>query len=118
MKALFSIFFLLLSSCATDTAYYPVLQKDAFLKTSDNRPVKNMTLSRGMSYQKDICAGQFFFSSNARKETDEKLARQIANLCPNENYLLEADIKKTWWTVILYSRSCVQLKAYCPRISQ
>lgn len=118
MKMLLISFLIILSSCATDSAYYPVLQKDVFLKTSNTSPIKNMTLVRGMSYKKNICRGQVLFNSNAREQTDNQLGNQIRALCPHQNYLLEADIKKTWWTVLFYSRSCVELKAYCPRVSK
>lgn len=116
MKYCWMLSLLVLVSCASKTAYYPVLQKSEYLKERSKPAHSGMSLVKGKSYQRDICRGQFLFFNNAAKETEQALASQIRYICPRQDYLLETKIKKVWWTTLIYSRSCVDIKAYCPYV--
>lgn len=114
MKAFLLLFLLCFISCASNTEYYPVLQKSEFLKKTNNTIHHGMTSRKGKKYHNNTCSGQILFFNNAHNETEQALKNLIEYACPNTEYLLETKIKKIWWTTLIYSRSCMEITAYCP----
>lgn len=74
-----------------------------------------MSEVKGKPHYKSYCRGQFLFFSNADKETERQLKSHIRYACPGKDYLLEAKVQRLWWTTLIYTRSCIDLRAYCPR---
>jgi len=106
---------LLLMSCAQKFQTYHVIDKHNF---NINNPVPPVIkkMAPGKKTEIDFCAGQIFFMSNAKKDTDRHLSNLTRTMCPDSNYLLNSTLTETWWTTIIYSRSCVRLESYCPRV--
>lgn len=105
---------ILLISCAQKYQTYHIIDKQNFDKDNYQTPISKKLYPQ-MRVSSSFCEGQFFFMSNAKKETDLQLNRIVRTLCPNDNYLLNSRLTETWWTTIIYSRSCVDFEAYCPR---
>ena len=108
------IVLLLLISCAQKYQTYHTIEKSGFTKDNYQAPITKKMFP-GRKVQGEYCAGQFFFATNAKKDTDRKLPELVYTLCPKDKYLLNSKLTETWWTTIIYSRSCVELESYCPR---
>lgn len=106
---------LILSSCAQTYQTYHTIDKRRFNKEGENSPVTpKMVKTKKVS--RAHCAGQFLFFSNAKTKTDKYLPRMIGSLCEESNYLMDSRLTETWWTTIIYSRSCVKFETHCPRV--
>lgn len=105
--------FLLLSSCAHKYETFEVIKKDEF-KYGENKPVIAPKLRPLRKEEKSFCKGQFLFFNNAKKETEERLKEEIKFMCFKSPYLLKTTITDTWWTVLLYSRACLNIETSCP----
>lgn len=104
----------LLVGCTQKYQTYHIIDKGNFDKENPQAPIAPKMFpgkKRTMSH----CEGQIFFSSNAKKRTDQYVGNMVRTLCPKNKYLLNSRLTETWWTTIIYSRSCVELEAYCPR---
>ena len=106
---------LFLSSCAQKYQTYHIIDKHNFDKDNPTTPITKKMLPRPKLYKTSYCSGQFFFYSNAKKTTDRYLSNMVRTMCPSSQYVLNSKLTETWWTTIIYSRSCVELEGYCPR---
>lgn len=114
MKMLKLLFLaLLFTSCAQHYEKYDVIEKRSFKMGESHSPITPKMLPKNKE-RKEICEGQFFFTKNAKKMTEQALTRAIQYMCFDSNYLLNATITDTWWTTIIYSRSCIEIEASCP----
>lgn len=105
---------LLLCSCTQKYQTYSLIDKENFNKEDRSTPV-TPKLRRTVKEKKSYCEGQIFFSANAKAATDN-YANQVVNyMCPQSKYLMDTKITETWWTTIVYSRSCVELEGYCTK---
>ncbi len=109
----FLILFIFLG-CTQKYKTFHVIDKKNFDPENPQTPITKK-LIRGQKNIEEFCTGQLFFFSNAKKESDQYLQRLVAYSCPQKEYLLDAKLTETWWTTIIYSRSCVELISYCPR---
>lgn len=110
----FLLLLLVFVSCTKKYQTYHVIDKYRFDNNNPEVPITRKMLP----YKKETrshCAGQFFWSSNAQKQTDRYLSRIVQNMCGDSKYLVNNRLEEIWWTTIIYSRSCVKLEAYCPR---
>jgi hypothetical protein len=105
---------LIFMSCTQKYQTFHVIDKENFRKESPEVPITKKMLP-GKKRHAEFCAGQFFFSSNAKKKTDQYLPHLVGRLCSGSKYLVNSRLTETWWTTIIYSRSCVELDTYCPR---
>lgn len=105
---------LLLASCASKYEVHNTLDKRSF-KLGEVNKVMTPRAIKGKKEESSFCAGQFLFMSNAKKETDRKIPALLTRTCPKKVFLLDAKVTETWWTTIIYSRSCVTIEAYCPK---
>jgi hypothetical protein len=68
--------------------------------------------------QLNYCFNQWLFFSNAEKEKNESIPFLIRSLCPGKDYLLDSDMTETWWTTILFTRSCVNVETSCAQLKK
>lgn len=113
MKILFLL--LLLTSCAQSYQTYNTIDKRNFSKDGENSHV-TPKLVRSQKVEHGHCEGQVLFFSNARAQTDKYIDRMVTNLCGDSDFLLDSKLTETWWTTIIYTRSCVKFETYCPRV--
>lgn len=106
---------LLLTGCAQTYQTYHTIDKHNFTKDGANSPI-TPKMVKTKKVERGHCEGQFFFFSNAKKKTDSYLPRMIGSLCGDSKYLMDSRLTETWWTTIIYSRSCVKFEAHCPRV--
>jgi hypothetical protein len=71
------------------------------------------TLIAGAEDRLGACFNQFLFFSNADKEREQYQRNSLQALCPGKEWLMEAGVTSHWWTVLVFTRSCVELEARC-----
>ena len=114
MKLILFFALFTLASCTQKYETYHVISKSEFNKDNYEAPVTKK-MYPGEKVTKDYCEGQILFSSNAKKATDRALTNIVRTTCSDDEYLLNSKVTETWWTTLIYSRSCVELETYCPR---
>lgn len=107
-----------LVSCTQKYADYDLIRKVDFNKESYERPVTVMQVIPVSKDYLESCFGQWLFFSNAEKEKNEAIPFLIRSLCPGKDYLLNSKMVETWWTTIIYSRSCVRVDTKCAEIKK
>ena len=112
MRAL--ILITLFFSCTQKYQTYHAVDKHNFKKEGENSPLTQKLIPI-QKVKRASCAGQFFFFDNAQKKTDQYLNQMIPSLCKNSSVLLNSKLTETWWTTIIYSRSCVKFETSCSR---
>jgi hypothetical protein len=115
MKYIKSILLILSVSCTQKYQTYNVIDKNNFDKDKNESPITS-PLRRTTKEKKEFCDGQVFFSSNAKKTTDRFANNIVRHMCPQSKYLLDTKITETWWTTIVYSRSCVEIESFCTKL--
>ncbi len=101
--------------CTQKYADYDLIRKADFQQKSYERPLTQMqVLSTGNDQLKN-CFNQWLFFSNAEKEKDAALPQIVRALCPREPYLIETRITENWWTLIFFSRACVEIETLCAK---
>lgn len=108
------LFLLALISCASKYQTFNVIDKRNFNLEKKNEAMAPRAI-RGPKEVKSVCAGQFLFFQNAKNITDRAMPQLLSRTCPDKVFLMDGKITETWWTTIIYSRSCVEIEAYCPR---
>lgn len=116
MKFIF-IFFFLFVGCTQKYQTYYVIQKRTFEYNKPHNPI-TPKMRRGMKEHQESCEGQIFFNRNADIIAQNNLPAMIRYTCPGQEYLLDAKITQTWWTTIVYTRSCIKLEGHCPLIQK
>lgn len=101
-------------SCSQKYQTFDVIKKKEFVFGESHTPT-TPTMRVGRKVIQETCEGQILFLRNAKKITDGSIPALVNFSCPGQEYLLNAKITETWWTTVLYSRSCVEIESYCPR---
>jgi hypothetical protein len=99
-------------SCSQKYQTFEVIKKKDFVFGESHfpaAPAKRL----GRKVTQSTCEGQILFFRNAKKITDGSIPALINFSCPGEEYLFNARITETWWTTVLYSRSCVEIESFC-----
>lgn len=109
----FLLLTILLSGCTQKYQTYNTIQKRTFRKGTPHNPVTPL-MRQGKKETQEFCAGQIFFNKNAKNITDASLPALIRYSCPGSEFLMNVRLTETWWTVLVYSRSCIELESYCP----
>jgi hypothetical protein len=109
---------LFLTSCTQKYASYDLIRKVDFNKESYERPITTMQVIPVGKDQLNSCFNQWLFFSNAEKEKNESIPFLIRSLCPGKDYLLDSDMTETWWTTILFTRSCVNVETSCAQLKK
>ncbi len=111
VKLLF--FIILITGCTQKYQTYHIIDKYNFDKDNPKTPITKK-LYPGKKVKRSHCEGQVFFSSNAVTKSTRYLNQMVKGMCPNSNYVLNSRLTETWWTTIIYSRSCMEIEGYCP----
>ncbi len=105
---------LVLVSCTKKYQTYHLIDVNDFSFEEARPPIAKKMMPKN-KVSRTHCEGQVLFSSNAQKENQRYMQGMIKRMCDNSSYLLNARLTETWWTTIIYSRSCYTMEAYCPR---
>lgn len=116
MKLFLLLILLALSSCSRKYQTYHTIEKSNF-KFNDTTEKNLITpkLYPGEKVTKKFCQGQILWMNNAIKQTEEKVNDLVRYSCPENQFIMNSKITETWWTVIFYSKACIELETYCPR---
>ena len=106
---------LLLGSCTQKYQTYHIIDKFNFDKDNPETPITPKMIP-GRKTRTSHCESQVFFASNAKTKTDRYVRTMVRTMCPDSNYIMNSRLTETWWTTIIYTRSCVELEGHCPRI--
>lgn len=103
-------------SCTQKYANYQVIRKADFQypAPAHQEPI-TQKMHPGKKDRMEKCFNQWLFSSNAEKEKEEHLPVMVRYLCPKDNYLIETRMTHTWWTALVFSRACIDIKTHCPK---
>jgi hypothetical protein len=112
MKLILPLCTFLLISCSTTTQHLGTINKEAFLEKDEYRGAKK-PLRKGKAESESFCVGQLLFQKNAFDITESSLKPLVRASCPGNEYLQEMKIVRTWWTTIVYSRSCIEVQSFC-----
>jgi hypothetical protein len=111
MKNLILLFFV--CACTQKYADYDLIRKVDFNKASYERPIPaTQVLAVGKDEMKE-CFNQWLFFSNAEKEKEVRTAELVRVLCPSKDYLVNATFTELWWTTIIFTRACIDIKTLC-----
>jgi hypothetical protein len=116
MKTL--IFLLFVTSCTQKYADYDLIKKVSFNKESYERPITTMQVLPVGKDHLEACFNQWLFFSNAEKEKNESIPFLVRSLCPGQDYLLQSEMKETWWTTLVFTRSCVKVETKCAEVKK
>lgn len=112
------LFLFVLIGCTQKYTSYDLIRKTTFNKESYERPITVMqVLPTGADHLKS-CFNQWLFFSNAEKDKNDSIPFLIKSLCPGKDYLLESDMVETWWTTIIFTRSCVDVATKCGELKK
>jgi hypothetical protein len=104
---------LALVGCTQKYTDYDLIRKVDFQKETYERPIPaTQVLSQG-SDSLGECFGQWLFFSNAEKQKDTAFPTMIRVLCPGKDYLVQTQVKETWWTTLFFTQSCVNIQTKC-----
>ncbi len=98
-------------ACTRKYAELGVLHKPSLARSTT--PPAHPTLIAGPADRLGACFNQFLFFSNADKEREEYQRNSLQALCPGKEWLTDAEVTSHWWTVLVFSRACVELGARC-----
>lgn len=104
---------LALTSCTQKYADYDLIRKADFNKQSYERPITVLEVTPTGSDKLDACFNQWLFFSNAEKEKNDRLPAIVRSLCPGDEYLYQTEMVEEWWTTIIFTRACVDVKTKC-----
>lgn len=118
MKSLFLLLMLcfLFNSCTRKYADYDVINKLQYRENPNKRPIAPV-MAKGHEDKVRECFNQWLFMSNAEKEKDRYLPMLVQVLCPGSEWLVDTRITQDWWTTIIFSQACVEVRAHCPQKS-
>jgi hypothetical protein len=105
----------LLVGCTQKYMEYDLVRKADFQRSNYNRPIMVSEILAAGEDQLSECFNQWLFFSNAEKEKDDQFPMLVRLLCPRNDYLLNTKVTETWWTTILFTRSCLSIKTDCGR---
>ena len=116
MKILF--FLLFFSACTQKYTEYDLIRKVDFNKENFERPIGIMQVVPVGNDKLESCFNQWLFFSNADKNKNESIPYLVRSLCPGKDYLLQSEMIETWWTTIIFTRSCVSVESKCAEVKK
>ncbi len=111
MKILVVLLFVI--GCTQKYASYDLIRKIDFQKESYERPVSVYQVLPEGNDQLESCFNQWLFFSNAEKEKNAAVPAMVRTLCPGKDYLMNTSMTETWWTTLIFTRSCVEMESSC-----
>lgn len=118
MKTFSILFLVALVSCTHKYVDYDLIRKVDFQKESYDRPTTLMQVLPNGQDQLGACFNQWLFFSNADRERNDAVSMIVRSLCPGRDYLLQARMNESWWTTILFTRACVDIKTLCGEVKK
>lgn len=113
MKNLVLLF--LIIGCTQKYMDFDVIRKTDYLQGgAPKQPISVRPMVKGLKENQKECFNQWFFISNAEKNKNEFKPQLIQTMCFGSDYLIDARITETWWTVLFFSQSCLEINTYCP----
>jgi hypothetical protein len=103
----------LLVSCTQKYADYDLIRKVDFHKETYERPITAMQVLPVGKDSLESCFNQWLFFSNAEKEKNESIPYLVRSLCPGQDFLVQAEMVESWWTTLIFTRSCVSVETTC-----
>lgn len=110
------ILLVLAFGCTQKYADYDLIRKVDFNKESYERPVPSTQILAQGRDELSECFNQLLFFSNAEKQKEERIPEFIRALCPGKDYLVQTELKERWWTTILFTQSCIEIKTLCGNV--
>lgn len=105
---------LIFVSCSQKYQNLGTINKQAYLEKDEYRDSPKV-LRKGKNESESFCVGQILFQKNAYDITESSLKALVRSSCPGDNYLQDVKIKRTWWTTLVYSRSCIEVESRCTK---
>ncbi len=109
---------LILAGCTQKYTSYDLIRKVDFNREAFERPITVMQVLPTGSDKLSICFNQWLFFSNAEKEKNASVPFIVRTLCPGKDFLLGTDMVDTWWTTLVFSRSCLDVVTKCAEMKQ
>ena len=116
MKTILILLFL--TACTQKYADYDLIRKVSFKKEDFERPITTMQVLPAGKDKLESCFNQWLFFNNAEKEKNESIPFLVRSLCPGQDYLLDSEMKETWWTTIIFTRACVSVDTKCAELKK
>lgn len=113
-KIILISFILIAASCSRKFQTFHTIEKSTFLFGQEHSPIAHR-LQPGQKQTREFCNGQWLFSNNAVRDTQEQLNRVVRYTCDKDKYLINSVVTETWWTTLIYSRACIEFETHCPR---
>ena len=114
MKILFTL--LILTGCTQKYTDYDLIRKIHFTGKEYQQPVLHKPVVKEGNDSLKACFNQWFFDSNAEKRKNEAIPLVIRSLCPQHDFLVDAQVEETWWTTIIFTRACAEVQTSCGKI--
>lgn len=111
MKTLFLLLFV--SACTQKYVDYDLIKKVEFNQRSYSQPITVYQVLPSGKDSLNSCFNQWLFFSNADAEKERALPMMVKTLCPGKEYLLKTEMTETWWTTIVFTRSCIDMNTMC-----
>lgn len=109
---------IILAACTQKYTSYDLIRKVDFNRESFDRPITVMQVLPTGPDKLSACFNQWLFFSNAEKEKNESVPFIVRTLCPGKDFLLDTQMVDTWWTTLVFSRSCVDIETKCAEMNQ
>ncbi len=114
MKTILLLFFIV--SCTQKHVSYDVIRKVQFGHGTYQQPIITKPMITEGNDRLKACFNQWLFTSNAEKRKNEAIPLIVRSLCPSHDYLVDAEVEETWWTTIIFTRSCAEIQTSCGRL--
>jgi hypothetical protein len=107
------ILLLLSMGCTQKYTGYDLIRKADFEKETYTKPVTLVEVLASGRDELDTCFNQWLFFSNAEKEKNNSISFIVRSLCPGKDFLVQTEMTETWWTTLIFTRACVDMKTLC-----
>ena len=107
------VYLLLLAGCTQKYASYDLIRKADFHRETYSRPVTKMEVVAAGKDELEACFNQWLFFSNAEKEKNKAVSYIVRSLCPGQEFLIHTEMIESWWTSLIFTRSCIAMETLC-----
>jgi hypothetical protein len=104
---------LALMACTQKYTDYDLIRKVDFQKETYTRPVTTTEVIAQGRDELNTCFNQWLFFSNAEAEKEKAIPVMVRTLCPGRDYLVNTEMRETWWTTLVFTRSCARMETLC-----
>jgi len=99
--------------CTQKYADYDLIRKVDFNKESYEKPIPATQVMALGKDELSECFNQWLFFSNAEKQKEQRTPEFVRALCPGKDYLVNATFTESWWTTLIFTQSCINIKTLC-----